>query len=234
MNALDRCLGPPNLQVAGQPVVGRSGGGLFSSDGLVIGVCNAAYPNEPEGLFAALAAIQAELDEQGLSRVYRPAPAGPAAPATALAAAPAGPAAVPPATPAQPPDALAAADPAANGRLPSTPRAESPSPGLATAAAGPQAGDAAPLAPNVQDALDVIGRRMREGAEVVCIIRDGHDPQAKTQVITMDHALVQQLSADAQAEQAPQQTSLAIPQPRTPILEWDAQRGWIHREPLPR
>jgi thiol-disulfide isomerase/thioredoxin len=234
VNALDRCLGPPNLQVAGQPVVGRSGGGLFSSDGLVIGVCNAAYPSEPEGLFAALGAIQAELDEQGLSRVYRPEPAGLAAPAAALAVAPAPPAAAPPAAPARPSGALASVDPAAAGRPPLTPRTEIGSPDRAAATARPEAGAAAPLAPNVQDALDVIGRRMREGAEVVCIIRDRRDPQAKSQVITMDHALVQQLSADAQAEQSPQQTSLAVPQPRTPILEWDARQGWIHREALPR
>src|SRR5207248_11561214 len=47
-----------NVQVAGQPVVGRSGGGLFSADGMVIGVCNAAEPVDREGLFAALGSIQ--------------------------------------------------------------------------------------------------------------------------------------------------------------------------------
>ena len=31
INSLDRFLGPPNLQVAGQPIIGRSGGGLFSA-----------------------------------------------------------------------------------------------------------------------------------------------------------------------------------------------------------
>ena len=33
VNSLDKFLGPPNLQVDGLPVEGRSGGGLFSSDG---------------------------------------------------------------------------------------------------------------------------------------------------------------------------------------------------------
>jgi thiol-disulfide isomerase/thioredoxin len=75
---LDRYLGPPNLQVSGQPVPGRSGGGLFTADGMVVGVCNAADPSDHEGLFAALASIHAQLDELGLSAVYRQPPSGPA------------------------------------------------------------------------------------------------------------------------------------------------------------
>ena len=69
---------PWNLQVAGQPVIGRSGGGLFSSDGMVIGVCNAAEPVDREGLFAALGSIYAALDQQGLASLYKQAVARPA------------------------------------------------------------------------------------------------------------------------------------------------------------
>lgn len=74
--SIDKFLGPPNLQVAGAPVEGRSGGGLFTNDGLVIGVCNAADPADNEGLYAALASIHQELDEAGLTAIYaaRPAP----------------------------------------------------------------------------------------------------------------------------------------------------------------
>ena len=50
---LNRYVGPPTVQVEGQPIRGRSGGGLFSSEGYVIGVCNAADPSEKEGMFAA-------------------------------------------------------------------------------------------------------------------------------------------------------------------------------------
>ena len=39
VTSLDKFLGPPNIQVAGQPVQGRSGGGLFSADGRVIASC---------------------------------------------------------------------------------------------------------------------------------------------------------------------------------------------------
>jgi hypothetical protein len=67
---IDKFLGPPNLQVAGLPVEGRSGGGLFNADGLVIGVCNAADPADNEGLYAALASIHNQLDRAGLSAIY--------------------------------------------------------------------------------------------------------------------------------------------------------------------
>lgn len=53
ITAIDKFLGPPNVQVAGLPVQGRSGGGLFSDDGHVIGVCNAADPADNEGLYAS-------------------------------------------------------------------------------------------------------------------------------------------------------------------------------------
>ncbi|MEI8372344.1 MAG: thioredoxin domain-containing protein [Planctomycetota bacterium] len=77
-NAASRPHAPWNLQVAGQPVVGRSGGGLFSTDGMVIGVCNAAEPVDQEGLFAALGSIHAALDQQGLASLYKQAVAPPA------------------------------------------------------------------------------------------------------------------------------------------------------------
>ena len=70
--SLDKFMGPPNLQVGGLPVQGRSGGGLFSDEGLVIGVCNAADPQDNEGLYAALGSLYAELDEADLSHVYQP------------------------------------------------------------------------------------------------------------------------------------------------------------------
>jgi thiol-disulfide isomerase/thioredoxin len=72
----DKVRNPPTTQVAGQPVVGRSGGGLFNAEGQVIGVCYAADPQDNEGLYAALSSVHAELDRRGLSFVYRQNPAG--------------------------------------------------------------------------------------------------------------------------------------------------------------
>jgi hypothetical protein len=67
---LNRFLGPANIEVAGAPVDGRSGGGLFTSDGLLIGVCNAADTKLDEGLFAALETVHAELTAANLTFVY--------------------------------------------------------------------------------------------------------------------------------------------------------------------
>ncbi len=70
VTSIDKYIGPPNLQVAGQPEVGRSGGGLFNLQGEVIGVCNAKDPEYDEGLYAALASVHAELDRHQMQAVY--------------------------------------------------------------------------------------------------------------------------------------------------------------------
>jgi S1-C subfamily serine protease len=67
---INRYLGPPNIEVAGAPVDGRSGGGLFTADGTLIGVCNAADPQDDEGIYAALEAVHAELTAANLSFIY--------------------------------------------------------------------------------------------------------------------------------------------------------------------
>jgi thiol-disulfide isomerase/thioredoxin len=75
--SVDRYTHAPNLQVAFTPVQGRSGGGLFNSQGFVIGVCNAADREENQGLFASAAAIHAELNRANLQFVYRDVTASP-------------------------------------------------------------------------------------------------------------------------------------------------------------
>lgn len=71
VTAIDKYAGPPNIEAAGHPVDGRSGGGLFDQDGKLIGVCNAADMQDDEGLYAALATIQWQLDKINQSRVYQ-------------------------------------------------------------------------------------------------------------------------------------------------------------------
>ena len=70
VNQIDKYLGPPNITVSGQPVDGRSGGGLFNQRGELIGVCSAADPEFDEGLYGALPRVYYELDRNGLSFVY--------------------------------------------------------------------------------------------------------------------------------------------------------------------
>jgi S1-C subfamily serine protease len=67
VTAVGRYAGPPNVEVAGAPVEGRSGGGLFDEQGQLIGVCFAADPSDNEGLFAGLESIHAELNRLGLT-----------------------------------------------------------------------------------------------------------------------------------------------------------------------
>ncbi len=75
VTSLNKFSGPSNVEVAGQPVQGRSGGGLFDAEGYVVGVCNAADPADNEGLFAAATTLHEELDRAHLSAIYQAKPA---------------------------------------------------------------------------------------------------------------------------------------------------------------
>jgi S1-C subfamily serine protease len=66
---LNRYLGAPNIEVAGIPVQGRSGGGLFNEQGELIGICNAADSELDEGLYASLEVIHAQVAQLGLGSV---------------------------------------------------------------------------------------------------------------------------------------------------------------------
>lgn len=74
INGTNKFAGPPNVQVAGQPVQGRSGGGLFSVEGYLIGVCNAADPQDDEGLYSAAENVRALLARHDVHLHYRSAP----------------------------------------------------------------------------------------------------------------------------------------------------------------
>jgi hypothetical protein len=67
---LNRYLGPANVEVDGQPVEGRSGGGLFDEHGELIGVCYAADPNLREGLYSAAEVVYFQLGRLGLQRLF--------------------------------------------------------------------------------------------------------------------------------------------------------------------
>ncbi len=71
ITALNRYLGPDNIECTGVPVQGRSGGGLYDEEGRTIGVCIAADPEEKRGLYAGLVAIHQLLDQAELSALYR-------------------------------------------------------------------------------------------------------------------------------------------------------------------
>jgi thiol-disulfide isomerase/thioredoxin len=187
ITAVDKYLGPANVQVAGQPVQGRSGGGLFAIDGTLIGVCNAADPADNEGLFAALPAIHEQLEEAGLAFVYRN--VYPSGGLDGLAAAggsahvPAMPAEMPPVSfdrrdrADAVPTASTGAGPTPGSRPVDLPASPPPAavPSVAASAAASSGGSAAAaaLSPGELALLDHV-RRHEGKAEVICIVRP-HD-----------------------------------------------------------
>ncbi|NUQ65065.1 MAG: trypsin-like peptidase domain-containing protein [Pirellulales bacterium] len=199
ITSLDKFIGPPNIQVAGMPVQGRSGGGLFSSDGYVIGVCNAADPTDNEGLFAALGSIHALLDEAKLAFIYQPRTDDSQGPVLAAA---------PPAMPKEmpTPDKLVQLT---NASSRSTQAPSLPAPQVNPASPEP------PLSPEERAALEEIRRRKAQGCEVVCVIRSLADPQAKSEIIVLDRAspaFLRELAAGGRTQVQQQLTSLNVPQ----------------------
>ncbi len=183
ITGIDKYLGPPNLEVAGMPVEGRSGGGVFDQRGNLIGVCFAADPADNEGVYAGLASIHAELDRMGLQAVYRGGNQT-SHPATSLASV------EPPAMPEQMPVASQQSLPATTGPL-ITPTATAAMP------PGDRPAVANSLSAAEQATLAELGKRVQE-AEVICIVRPLNDSQAKSEIIVLDRAspeFLRQLSA---------------------------------------
>jgi thiol-disulfide isomerase/thioredoxin len=83
VTAVNRYVGAPTIECSGEPVEGRSGGGLFNEFGDVIGVCSARDPADHRGIYGGLAAIQALLERNSLASLYESKSA--ADPAIALA-----------------------------------------------------------------------------------------------------------------------------------------------------
>ena len=81
INSVDRYVGKSQyihtIQASGDPVDGRSGGGLFDQQGRLIGVCYAADPSDvDEGLYMGVKTIKQLLDEMNLSFVYQQSSSG--------------------------------------------------------------------------------------------------------------------------------------------------------------
>ena len=195
VTAVDKYLGPANVQVAGQPVQGRSGGGLFGIDGTLIGVCNAADPTDNEGLFAALPTIHEQLDEMGLSFVYRAAyPSGAVA---STGSAPGAGMSVPNMPAEMPPVSFARRDRSA---------------AVPTASTGSTPTDSAPVAESLSPGelalLDHV--RQHEGkADVICIVRPHNAPHKNASEVFVlqgaDRDFVDQLSMAHLGHAAPPQ-----------------------------
>ncbi|XZE55301.1 trypsin-like peptidase domain-containing protein [Planctomycetaceae bacterium SH139] len=62
-------LGVSNLEIAGAPVDGRSGGGLFNREGQLIGVCNSADFEGDIGIYAGPGEVRWQLGRVGLTNL---------------------------------------------------------------------------------------------------------------------------------------------------------------------
>ena len=177
ITALNRYQGADNIEVGGMPVEGRSGGGLFTQEGQLIGVCSGADSHYREGFFAGLQSVHDLLDRCKLTHLYDSGSAGgkQKAPANAelvdafegeaTGAVPADDASLGPAEPRKP----AAKRPAANAPAKSRP----------TAIAAANSNDDR----SIREALEQAGE-----SEIVCIIRPINQPGAASRVVIMNRA----------------------------------------------
>lgn len=69
---LNRYLGAANIETSGAPVQGRSGGGLFNSEGELVGVCYAADGDLDEGLYCGTEVVHEQVLKLGLGRLLEP------------------------------------------------------------------------------------------------------------------------------------------------------------------
>jgi len=173
ITALNRYLGPDNLECSGVPDQGRSGGGLLTKDGLVIGVCTAADPRDQRGIYAGLKAVQQLLHQCQLAHLYQPLPATNSRDVQ-IAAASDAPAFVSAATTTE----AAGGDEVFAASTTAT-TTEFPRAGGETASVAHGSEEEAAL----REALAAVGH-----AEVVCVIRPIGQPQSASRVVVINRA----------------------------------------------
>jgi len=212
ITSINRYKGPDNLECSGIPKQGRSGGGLFTKSGEVIGVCMAADPKEKKGLYCSLKPIQELLDQCKLSRVYRPE-------LQQIAKTPAPKSLAPVVT--------ASLD--ADEKSDSDPSQYLPQVKLAEKGIGLDAQDDVELENVSSDVAADISRANTTGraaaaealsgaedAEIVCVVRPYNKPQAASQVIVINRAsreFVSQLTGELENQPEYNRTSLQLSEP---------------------
>jgi thiol-disulfide isomerase/thioredoxin len=178
ITAVNKYKGKPNFTAAGQPVDGRSGGGLFTAEGYLIGVCNAADPADDEGLYAGLASIHWQLDQIGQAEVYQR-----AARAATIAAGTGG--ALPMRDPSTAGQASSATPAVAltSAQVPASPPPQLPAqmPGTSSLALGVPA--ASPAPPDLQPVAAA-----GDDTEIVFIVRSKRNPTQNSEVYVVDQA----------------------------------------------
>jgi hypothetical protein len=184
---------------------------LFDESGHLIGVCFAADPKDNEGVYAHLESIQTELTKRGLGDLIakdssRSIPL--VTPANQFASS------EPPAMPSQMPKH----DPSfelASGAAPAPvvlneASARQPAETAAASAAARTALER--MSPAERATLEELQNRMQDN-EVICIVRPLNNPNAKSEIIVLNHAspqFVEQISRGAQERRPEKLTSHSI------------------------
>jgi len=212
ITSINRYKGPDNLECSGIPKQGRSGGGLFTKSGQVIGVCMAADPKEKKGLYCSLKPIQELLDQCKLARVYRPELQQIAKTAAPKSLAP-----------------VASASLDIDEKSDSDPSSYQPQAKLSEKGIGLDAQDDFELRNAAQEsaadvsASNTTGRAAAaealngvEDAEIVCVVRPYNKPQASSRVIVINRAsreFVSQLTGELENQPEFNRTSLQLSEP---------------------
>jgi thiol-disulfide isomerase/thioredoxin len=192
ITALNRYLGADNIECSGVPAQGRSGGGLFTKNGVLIGVCTAASPHNKEGLYAGLKTVQRLLEHCTLAHLYRPIGAGHEHLAADLNDE----------VERDESDELEIADDVEAPEMRSTANASKMPPRRHQATAPAVEGDE----DAIREALEQAGE-----AEIVCIIRPIHQPRAASRVVILNRAsrrFVAYLSDELDLQQDIHETTL--------------------------
>jgi thiol-disulfide isomerase/thioredoxin len=212
VNSVNKYLGPANIQVAGQPVIGRSGGGLFTANGQLIGICNLADPQDDEGIYAALSVVHDYLAAN-----------------------------LPPGVLQQDAPMVAVADPAPAPAIPLADRAPPPAMPRQMPSLPPRTDDGSAPAPvpgsvPATNALAAILQQGGAGAEVICIVRSKDAPDSPGQLIIIDQPTRELLDFLAAHQQirAAQPTVLQAGQTANPIATAPDRIGSSARGPVLR
>ena len=168
----NRYMGAPRFTADGAPVEGRSGGGLFTESGLLIGVCNSANAKENHGLYAALPTVHGQLDQMNLTAIYKKDAGNVAAAGFEQPAAP--PAAIQPPAPSQD-RFLAENSPSPLPSMPATMPRGNVAPPVTPANYNAPAPTSMPGVPGAQD-----------DSEVIVIVRSKSNPSKQSEIFMLD------------------------------------------------
>ena len=201
------------IECTGTPIQGRSGGGLFTPDGQVVGVCVFANPGSRRGLYTGLKTIHALLDRVGLTSLYKDGPA--ASPIKLVGAEEPAKSKGGPEFEDTAVEDTAVEDAAAEDSATEDPSDEKPIQQLElqpVKTSSARDSTPRPLSDSVRQAL-----RDARGSQVVCIIRQRENPNASSRVIIIHEAseqFVSELTGELHSQVRPASIEIRRPDSR--------------------